>query len=74
MSSLASISIKQQDGTYKYYTLSILDEPNKYGNNIEVYEPQSIEEIKDKAKKNYLGSGNVFWTDGNIKSHKRQKQ
>lgn len=76
MSALASISIKQQDGTYRECTLSILDEPNKLGYNIEIYEPQTKEQREAKDRRVYHGSGNVFWTNGTVKANikKRDKE
>lgn len=67
MSALGTISIKQNDGTYKKYTVGINDTTNQYGNNIEVYEEQTKEERDAKAKKNYLASGRIFWTNGTVK-------
>jgi len=64
MSTLASFSVKQQDGTYKNYTVSISDTSDKYNNNVAVYEEQTKEERDAKVKKIYLGNGRVFWTDG----------
>lgn len=73
MSALAEFSIKQKDGTYKSYTISITDEPNQYGQNVSVYESQTKEQRESKAKKNYIGNGKVFWTDGNIKVAPRKQ-
>lgn len=67
MSALGTISIKQNDGTYKKYTVGINDTTNQYGNNIEVYEEQTKEDRDAKAKKNYLASGRIFWTNGMVK-------
>lgn len=64
MSTLASFSVKQQDGMYKNYTVSISDTADKYNNNVSVYEEQTKEERDAKVKKTYLGNGRVFWTDG----------
>ena len=66
MGALATISLKQSDGSYKKLTLSISDTTDKYGNNISIYEEQSKEERDAKAKKNYVGNGRVFWTDNKI--------
>lgn len=67
MSALGTISIKQQDGSYKKYTIGINDTTNQWGNNIEVYEEQSKEEREAKAPKKYFANGKIFWTDGSIK-------
>ena len=47
----------------KYYnmTLSLNDQPDKYGNHVSIFEPQTKEERDDKAAKKYLGTGKVFW-------------
>jgi hypothetical protein len=66
MGALATISIKQTDGSYKKLTLSISDTTDKYGNNISIYEEQTKEQRDAKEKKNYLGNGKVFWTDNKI--------
>jgi hypothetical protein len=66
MGALATISLKQSDGSYKKLTLSISDTTDKYGNNISIYEEQTKEQRDAKEKKNYLGNGKVFWTDNKI--------
>jgi hypothetical protein len=66
MGALATISLKQADGSYKKLTLSISDTTDKYGNNISIYEEQTKEQRDAKEKKNYLGNGKVFWTDNKI--------
>jgi hypothetical protein len=66
MSTLASISLKQADGSYKKLTINISDTTNQYGQNISVYEEQTKEERDAKAPKNYVGNGKVVWTDGKI--------
>ena len=66
MSALANFSVKQKDGSYKNYTISINDTTDQYGNNVVVYISQTKEEREAKAKKTYLGNGKVVWTDGNI--------
>ena len=67
MSALGTISIKTKDGVWKNYTLSINDDTNEYGQNLKMYEEQTKEQRESKAKKNYIGNGKIFWTDGNIK-------
>lgn len=66
MGTLASFSIKQQDNSYKKYTISISDKTDDYGNNVVVYEEQTEAQRKAEEKKTYLGNGRVFWTDGKI--------
>lgn len=62
MALLASLGIKQKDGSYKNYTIN--DEADKFGNNVSMYVQQTKEEREAKAPKQFLGSGKVFWTDG----------
>jgi hypothetical protein len=66
MAALATISIKQADGSFKRLTLNISDTTNQYGQNISIYEEQTKEQRESGMKKNYLGNGKVFWTDGKI--------
>lgn len=66
MATLATISLKQADGSYKKLTLNISDTTNQYGQNISIYEEQTKEQRDSGVKKNYLGNGKVFWTDGKI--------
>ena len=75
MGALAECSIKQKDGSFKNYTISISDEVNQYGQNVSVYESQTKEQREAKEKKNYIGNGKVFWTDGKISvAPKKQSQ
>lgn len=66
MSSLINFSIKNANGTYDKYTMSINDTIDNYGNNASVFITQTKEEREAKAKKVYVGNGKVTWTDGNI--------
>ena len=66
MGALATISLKQSDGSYKKLTLSISDTTDKFGNNISIYEEQSKEQRDAKIPKSYVGNGKVFWTDNKI--------
>ena len=66
MGLLASFSIKQQDGSYKNYTIAVDDKTNEYGKNVSVYEEQTKEQREAKEKKKFLGSGKVFWTSGTV--------
>lgn len=66
MSALISISVKQNDSTFKKYTISISDTSDQYGNNVSMYEEQTKEERELKTTKKYFGNGKVFWNDGKI--------
>jgi hypothetical protein len=64
MATLITLSIKQADGKFKNYTISVYDQTDQYGNNVAMWEEQTKEEREAKAKKNYLGNGKVVWTNG----------
>ena len=66
MATLISISLKQETGEYKRYTISISDNTDQYGNNVSMYEEQTKEERELKTLKKYIGNGKVFWNDGKI--------
>ena len=44
------------------------------GQNVSLTDSQTKEERDAKKSKNYLGNGNVVWTDGNIKAVKKETQ
>lgn len=66
MATLISLSVKQNDNTFKKYTISISDTTDQYGNNVTMYEEQTKEERELKTPKKYFGNGKVFWNDGKI--------
>ena len=84
MSSIINLSIRVdklpkekfvmgKDGAVYYNcTLSINDEANQWGQNVSLTDSQTKEEREAKKSKNYLGNGNVVWTDGNIKAVKKE--
>ncbi len=47
-------------------TLSINDDSNKYGQNVNGFVSQSKEDREAKKEKYYVGNGSVFWTDGKV--------
>lgn len=73
MAALLNFGIKQQDGTYKYYTASINDELDKFGNNVAITEQQTKEQREAKEKKVYVGNGKVIWTNGKIEVIKKEE-
>ena len=85
MGSIASISIdlskldksKIVNGKngQKYYNLNIgiNDATDQYGNNIQVTEPQTLEQRNAKEPKTFFGNGKVFWTDGKIEVAKKNE-
>lgn len=66
MSSLINFSIKNAQGGYDKYTMSINDKQDDWGNNASVWIAQTKEERDYKTPKKYVGNGKVTWTDGNI--------
>ena len=84
MSSIINLSIRVdklpkekfvmgKDGAVYYNcTLNINDEANQWGQNVSLTDSQTKEERDAKKAKNYLGNGNVVWTDGNIKVVKKE--
>ena len=67
MALLASLSIKQKDGSFKNYTISVSDDSNQFGQNVSMYEEQTKEEREAKTPRKYIGNGKVYWTDGTVK-------
>lgn len=66
--------VKGKDGAVYYNcTLNINDEANQWGQNVSLSDSQTKEEREAKKQKNYLGNGNVVWTDGNIVAVKREE-
>ena len=73
MAALINFSLKQEDGTYKYYTASINDELDKFGNNVAITLQQTKEQREAKEKKVYVGNGKVAWTNGKIEVAKKEE-
>jgi hypothetical protein len=48
----------------EYYdaTIAVNDQPNDYGQDVQMYEGQSKEEREAKSAKKFLGSGKTFWS------------
>ena len=86
MSAIANVSLrvdklpkekflKGKDGAVYYnFTISINDDTNQFGQNVTAIDSQTKEEREAKKPKNYLGNGNVVWTDGKIVAVKRDTQ
>lgn len=84
MSSIINLSIRVdklpkekfvmgKDGAVYYNcTLNINDEANQWGQNVSLTDSQTKEERDAKKAKNYLGNGNVVWTDGKITAVKKE--
>ena len=73
MAVMFSFSMKNQKGEYQNFTAAINDETNEYGQNVSIWKEQSKEERDSKAKKNYIGNGRVFWTDGKVELAKKKE-
>lgn len=64
-----------KDGAvYLNFTVAINDEANQFGQNVSLTDSQTKEERDAKKAKNYLGNGNVVWTDGKITAVKKEGQ
>jgi len=64
--------IKGKDGAVYYnLTISVGDE-TRYGNNVAFMDSQTLEEREAKAPRNYLGNGQVIWTDGKVTLAERE--
>jgi hypothetical protein len=73
MSAILNFSMKQEDGTYKYYTASINDQLDKFGNNVAISLQQTKEQREAKEKRVYVGNGKVAWTNGKIEVAKKEE-
>ena len=61
--------VKGKDGAvYVNLTLSLNNDSNQYGQNISAFVPQSKEEREAKKNRQYVGNGQIVWTDGTIKN------
>lgn len=59
-----------QKGTYLDLTISLNDELDNYGNDVSAWQGQTEEERKNKANRNFLGNGKVFWSsEGTVKQN-----
>ena len=62
-----------KDGAVYYnFTIGVNDEANQWGQNVSLTDSQTKEEREAKKPKNYIGNGNVVWTDGNIVAVKKE--
>lgn len=65
--------VKGKDGAVYYnLTISVGDE-SRYGNNVALFDSQTLEEREAKKTKNYVGNGRVVWTDGNVVLAEKEK-
>ncbi len=63
LSKISKSKIVDKNGK-KWLSISIVlnDEPDQFGNTVQISENQTVEERNAKEKKNYLGNGKVAWT------------
>jgi hypothetical protein len=65
--------IAGKDGAvYINLTMSVNDE-TRYSNNASIMISQTQEEREAKKPRNYIGNGQVVWTDGNIVRAEREE-
>lgn len=63
-----------KDGKVYYnFTINVNDDANQFGQNVSAFDSQTKEERDVKKPKNYIGNGNVVWTDGSIKAVKKEQ-
>lgn len=63
-----------KDGAVYYnFTIGINDDANQFGQNVSLTDSQTKEEREAKKPKNYIGNGNVVWTDGKIVAVKKEQ-
>lgn len=63
-----------KDGAVYYnFTINVNDDANQFGQNVSAFDSQTKEERDVKKPKNYIGNGNVVWTDGNIVAVKKEQ-
>lgn len=48
------------------YTISIQDKSDQFGNNVELFYPQTDEQKAEKANRNIISKAKIFWTDGKV--------
>lgn len=58
----AKIQIGKNGKKYLSVTLSVNDEKDQYGNDVQLYHSQSKEERERKDKRAFLGNGKVIWS------------
>ena len=64
---------KLKDGK-GYFTISVNDETDNYGNNAAMFHQQSKDEREAKAQRTYVGNGKVVWTNGNSVVAEKQQE
>lgn len=65
--------IKGKKGNYYDITISLGEETDQFGNNAKAFDVQSKEDRESGKPRNYVGNGQVFWTDGKIVTVERKE-
>ena len=55
---------KMETPIYYNFTVAVNDDTNDWGQNVSAFDSQTKEEREAKKSKDYLGNGQVVWTDG----------
>ena len=55
-------------------TISLSDQPNKYGQNVSSYVAQTKEQREADTPKFYVGNGKTFWSKGETPCPQREEQ
>lgn len=61
---LKTLKAKKEEGVS--LTISLSDQTNDYGQNVNSWVSQSKEDREAKKERFWTGSGKVFWTDGSV--------
>jgi len=74
LTKISKSKIVEKNGK-KWLSISIVvnDEPDQYGNTVQISENQTQEERAEKKPKNYLGNGKIAWTGTSNKSAPKQE-
>jgi hypothetical protein len=65
---------KMETPIYYNFTVAVNDETNDWGQNVSAFDSQTKEERGAKKKKEYLGNGKVFWTNGTSVAAERKTE
>ena len=55
-------------------TISLLDQPSKFGQNVSAYVSQTKEQREADTPKFYVGNGKTFWSKGETPVPQREEQ
>ena len=66
--------IGKNGAVYYNFNISINDQTDQYGNNVQVTNVQTKEQREAKEQRTFFGNGKVFWTDGKINAAEKNPQ